>query len=37
MIEEEPSELAERHLLQWIELNSHVFGNSPESAAIPLS
>lgn len=30
MLEEEPSEMAARHLLTWMDLNSHVFTTAPE-------
>jgi hypothetical protein len=33
MLEEEPSENAERHLLAWMKLNPHVFAKTPDLAA----
>jgi len=33
MLEEEPSETAERHLLMWMKMNPHVFGSAPELPA----
>ncbi|HEY2775056.1 MAG TPA: nuclear transport factor 2 family protein [Candidatus Binatia bacterium] len=33
MLEEEPSELAERHLLAWIKLNPHVFAVASDTTA----
>jgi hypothetical protein len=33
MLEEEPSENAERHLLAWMKLNPHVFATMPDLAA----
>lgn len=34
MLEEEPSEMADRHLLAWIQLNHHVFGAPSEAPAV---
>jgi hypothetical protein len=33
MLEEEPSENAERHLLAWMKLNPHVFAKTPDLVA----